>query len=76
MALHKTFYVWFFCWLDPQFYSQTMVLHDSAQSMGSGGGGVRDPYFIEDMFFFQFCFFLTGRYMTYKFGACFFELNT
>ena len=56
MALHKTFYAWFFCWLDPQFYSQTMVLHDSAQSMGSGGEGVRDPYFIEDMLFFQFCF--------------------
>ena len=43
MALHKTFYVWFFCWLDPQFYSQTMVLHDSAQSMGSGGGASEIP---------------------------------
>ena len=43
MALHKTFYVWFFCWLDPQFYSETMVLHDSAQSMGSGGGASEIP---------------------------------
>ena len=43
MALHKTVYVWFFCWLDPQFYSETMVLHDSAQSMGSGGGASEIP---------------------------------
>ena len=41
------------------------------------GGRQRSLFYRGYVCFFSFVVFsLTGRYMTYKFGACFFELNT
>ena len=71
-ARHKAFYAWFFCWLDPWFYIETMVLDDSAQGMGSGRVSESSLFYRGYVCFFSFAVFsLTGSYMKYKFDACF-----
>ena len=61
-----------FLLVGPLILYQTMVLDDSAQSMGSGRVGESSLFSRGYVCFFSFVVFsFTGSYMKYEFDACF-----
>ena len=64
-ARHKAFYAWFFCWLDPWFYTKPwfwMIL----LKVWLLEGWVRAPYFIEDTFAFSVLLFFLSQEVTWN----------